>query len=228
MTGETKVCTKCGEEKPLSEYNIRKETGRCRTECKVCKKNMDKIYYQKHREEILKYQIEYVKNNNEKVAKYKKDWEETNKDILKVKRKIYWDKNRIEMNKRVLNRLNNNPLLYLKSKLRKNLLKIFRKRGFEKKKKTVEILGCSFEEFKLYIELKFEPWMNWENRGLYNGQPNYGWDIDHITPLSTAKTEEDIIKLNHYTNLQPLCSYANRVVKRDKVLKRVLMNIDCH
>ena len=59
--------------------------------------------------------------------------------------------------------------------------------------------------------------MTWENRGLYNGELYYGWDIDHIIPISTAKTEEEIIKLNHYSNLQPLCSYTNRVIKRDKV-----------
>lgn len=56
--------------------------------------------------------------------------------------------------------------------------------------------------------------MNWNNHGKYNGEYNFGWDIDHIIPLDSAKTEEDIIKLNYYTNLQPLCSYINRVVKR--------------
>ena len=49
----------------------------------------------------------------------------------------------------------------------------------------------------------------WENYGLYNGELNYGWDIDHIIPISTAKTEEEIIKLNHYTNLQPLWRFDN-------------------
>ena len=57
--------------------------------------------------------------------------------------------------------------------------------------------------------------MTWENHGLYNGELNYGWDIDHIIPFSSAKTEEDIIKLSHYTNLQPLCSKFNRYLKRD-------------
>lgn len=51
--------------------------------------------------------------------------------------------------------------------------------------------------------------MTWENKGLYSGELNYGWDIDHIIPLSTAKTEEDVIKLNHYTNLKPLYSKIN-------------------
>ena len=45
---------------------------------------------------------------------------------------------------------------------------------------------------------------------------NKTWDIDHITPISSAETEDDVIKLNHFTNFQPLCSYTNRVIKRDK------------
>ena len=52
----------------------------------------------------------------------------------------------------------------------------------------------------------------------YTGEINIGWDIDHIVPLSSAKTEEDLIKLNHYTNLQPLCSQTNRYIKRDKII----------
>jgi len=59
--------------------------------------------------------------------------------------------------------------------------------------------------------------MNWDNYGLYNGELNFGWDIDHIVPISTAKTKEEIIKLNHYENLQPLCSKINRDIKRDKI-----------
>ena len=60
--------------------------------------------------------------------------------------------------------------------------------------------------------------MNWDNRGLYNGELNYGWDIDHIIPISSAKNENDIIRLNHYSNLQPLCSKINRDIKKDKVI----------
>ena len=59
--------------------------------------------------------------------------------------------------------------------------------------------------------------MTWENRGLYNGELYYGWDIDHKIPLSSATTEDDVIKLNHFTNLQPLCSKINRDIKKDKI-----------
>ena len=79
-------------------------------------------------------------------------------------------------------------------------------------------MGCTYEIFKLYLESKFEPWMNWGNYGLYNGEKNFGWDIDHIIPMSTANTEGEIIKLNHYTNLQPMCSKTNRDIKRNKII----------
>mgnify|MGYP002132731409 FL=1 len=39
---------------------------------------------------------------------------------------------------------------------------------------------------------------------------NYGdWHIDHIIPLNSAQTEEDLYKLCHYSNLQPLWALDN-------------------
>ena len=101
--------------------------------------------------------------------------------------------------------------------LEKDLRISIKKSGYSKKSKTNEILGCSFNNFKFYLENKFQDWMYWENQGLYNGEINYGCDIDHIIPLSSDKNEEEIMRLNHYTNLQPLCSFVNRVIKRDKM-----------
>ena len=67
-----------------------------------------------------------------------------------------------------------------------------------KQKTTNELIGCSSEDLIKHLEKQFQYGMTWENYG------QYGWHIDHIIPLSSAKTEEDIIKLNHYTNLKPL------------------------
>lgn len=53
--------------------------------------------------------------------------------------------------------------------------------------------------------------------GRYNGDFNYGWDLDHIILVSTGVTKEEIIELNNYTNLQPLCSKINRDIKKDKL-----------
>lgn len=99
-----------------------------------------------------------------------------------------------------------------------NLVRLCIKRyGFTKRSKTALIIGCDWITLKSHIESKFENWMNWDNRGKYNGGLNYGWDIDHIIPVSTAKNEEEMIKLNHYTNLQPLDSFINRYVKSNKI-----------
>jgi hypothetical protein len=67
----------------------------------------------------------------------------------------------------------------------------------KKSKKTIQILGCSFEEFKVYIESQFTEEMCWENYATY-------WQLDHKTPISWAKNENEVYELNHYTNFQPL------------------------
>lgn len=87
-----------------------------------------------------------------------------------------------------------------------------------KKNSKINILGCTIEEFKVYLEKNWESWMNWENYGKYSkGVENFGWDIYHIIPISSAKTPDDVIKLNHYTNLTPMCSFKNRYIKKDKI-----------
>jgi len=108
-------------------------------------------------------------------------------------------------------------LFRISSIIRGNILASCRRTKHKNDSKTQRILGCKFSEFKCYIESKFEPWMNWDNHGNpKNGiiAPNKTWDMDHIIPLHTARTIEDVYKLNHYTNYQPLCTYKNRIVKR--------------
>ena len=153
----------------------------------------------------------------EEINQYKKEWSEKNKERLKEKRKLYYEENKLLISEKHKKRITDDPIYALSVLLRKNINKAFRKRGFEKENNTTKILGCTFEEFKQHLENQFEPWMNWVNRGKYNGTPNFGWDVDHIIPTSKVETIEDVIKLNHYTNLQPLCSYINRDVKVDKV-----------
>lgn len=196
------------------------------------------------------YDIEYRKLNKEKIKKQKEEWYknnpdkvikqiERNKDGKKIADKNYAKKNKIKLNQKKKEWAKANPekitkaktdyvkkmmktdVLYkLKHYIRVSINQTFKKNGFTKKSRTLEILGCSYDDFKTHIESLFEPWMNWGNRGNWNGIPtelNTAWDIDHIIPTSTAMTEEDVIRLNHYTNLQPLCSYYNRNIKKNKV-----------
>lgn len=186
---------------------------------KISKQNSKR--YELNKEKLNKKTRKYYNENKEKIIIYNRN----NKEKIKKQHKVYNSKNkestRIKSNAYKNRRIKIDPLFKLTTGIRTLIGKSFRECGYVKSTKTSQILGCTFEEFKQHIESKFEPWMNWNNRGDWNGAPkeiNVAWDIDHIVPLSTAKTEEDIIKLNHYTNLQPLCSYTNRYIKRNNVL----------
>lgn len=61
-------------------------------------------------------------------------------------------------------------------------------------------LGCTGKEFRAHIESQFQDGMNWDNYGSGRGK----WSLDHIIPLSIAKTDEDAFQLGHFKNVQPL------------------------
>jgi hypothetical protein len=123
-------------------------------------------------------------------------------------------------NKKDKERKKKDNLYKLTVDLRSKLLKYFNRLDVKsEKRRNFDIMGCSFEKFKNHIESQFENWMNWDNRGDVCEvlKPNCSWDLDHIIPLSTAKTEEELYLLNHWSNFQPLCSYVNRNIKRDNI-----------
>lgn len=217
-------CSICESEKSIEDfYSGNKVT------CKSClynrnrKRLLDNMQDDSKKTELIeKKKINnkrYRENNKEKIKKNKQIHYLKNKEYINKKCSEYRKRNRIKISNLQLNYMKNrrkiDKIYDLTLSIRGIISKTFRRSRYKKKSRTFEILGCTYEDFKLYLENKFEDWMNWENRGLYNGELNYGWDIDHIIPVSSAKTEEELIKLNHYTNLQPLCSFTNRVIKRD-------------
>lgn len=149
-----------------------------------------------------------------------------NREINKIKRREYYLKNRHKFSKyyyKNKKRINENTRLYLKNKrkldpiyrvkinLRRRLHNFIK--GKDKTYKTLELLGCSMDELKLYIESKFTDGMSWENYGLY------GWHIDHIIPCSkfNFSNEEEQKKCFHFTNLQPLWAKDN-IIKGNNLL----------
>lgn len=203
------------------------------------KKSKQHRYYERNKEAISlknkkRYEQnkekakEYYEENKEKFKQYYKDNIESiqEKRTLNRDKKNAYSKNRyplikeekLKYNKKYISeRMKTDPIFKFKRSIRSIIYNAITKNGGEKLTRTEIILGCSFEEFRLYLESKFEPWMSWENYGNWNGiatEINISWDIDHIIPMATANNEFDIIKLNHYTNLQPLCSYTNRHIKK--------------
>lgn len=166
---------------------------------------------------LKEYNKSYYLENRETLVSYSKNYRKLNNDVIKNYRIENKERIRKNTNEYIKNRISTDEIFKISFNIR-NLIRIsIKKMGFGKDSKSIEILGCQIDEFKKYIENKFEPWMNWENYGKFNGHSNYGWDIDHIVPISSAKTIEEVINLNHYTNMQPLCSYVNRCIKRNKM-----------
>lgn len=67
---------------------------------------------------------------------------------------------------------------------------------------VVDAVGCSMPELQAYIESKLHPGMNWSNRGMREGMR--GWELDHITCLSSFDLSKEWRVAFHYTNMQPL------------------------
>lgn len=165
-----------------------------------------KKYYEKNKEIIVQYRKEYYKNNIEiikegktksrkkhfeKIAKYSSEYRKNNKERLnKKRREIY----------------KNNFLIKAKTLIRGRVSFAFNRKFWKKNGATEKLLGTTYEIAKRYIEKQFVSEMNWENNGNGIGE----WNIDHIIPLASAKAEEELIKLCHYTNLQPLWAKENR------------------
>lgn len=220
---EMKKCSKCNELKDFSEFSLRsKSNDGYDYKCKKCKKEIRSIYYLNNKDKEKLRNNEYNKTHNEERKISAKNYYLNNKERKLEKQKInrqqnkYKTKYKNSQNKYYKEKRKNNPLFKLSCNLRIATITALKNNSFRKNEKTEKILGCSFLEFKIYLESKFKFWMTWENYGKYNGDVDYGWDIDHIIPLSMAKTEEEIIKLCHHTNLQPLCSFTNRVKLKDK------------
>ena len=168
------------------------------------KKNREKVierqkrYASENLNKVAKYQSDYATKHNTDIKEYKKEYRELNRDKIKQYNKEY--ESREEVRCRIRNtyrdRIKNDPIFALKERIRTRIRSFLKESGFAKKSNTSEILGCSFWEFKSYFESKFLEGMSWENRDK--------WHIDHIIPISYAKTYEEVIQLNHFTNLQPL------------------------
>lgn len=152
---------------------------------------------------------EYRENKKKHLKLQKKKYREGNKEILLSKARLYYNKNKesIKVRHRIYkNEKRKTCLIFkLKHNLRSRLQSAI-KHGY-KKGSAVRDLGCSIEELKVYLELKFEPGMTWDN---YGNKKDH-WSIDHIIPIANVDLtiREDVLKVCHYTNLQPMWTLDN-------------------
>lgn len=239
--GMNKFCPKCNETKTIEDFNKKKNRpDGLYNFCRICQKIENKITYEKNRENRLIKAKQYYENNKNNISvknelikekraetfkewynenkeyniKRNKEYKEENKDILRQKKNIYYKNNIEKMREYGRNRLKNNPLVKLAKSCRGRISEALKHKGHFKNKKFEEYIGCTKDELKIYIEKQFKDGMNWEK--VLSGEVH----IDHIVPLSKAETEEQIYKLCHHTNLQPLWELEN-LKKNNKLIYEV-------
>lgn len=161
--------------------------------CKTCESEKGKAaslykaaWYQASREKLLcKAKSNYEKNRAAKLE-YSSAYQKKNLPRIVSARK---------------ERAKTDAVYAVGQRIRSLIRECLKKSGTRKSSRTSEILGCTTEFFKAHIERQFTKGMVWHNMGQ--------WHIDHIRPMSSAKTEAEVIALNHFTNLRPLWASDN-------------------
>ena len=95
------------------------------------------------------------------------------------------------------------PKQKLINTMRARLSEFLKQKGYDKDRRTFNVIGCTPDELRKYIEAQFKDGMSWDNYS------HTTWHIDHIIPISSARDKDEIYKLSHYTNLQPLWAKEN-------------------
>lgn len=217
---QTKTCPTCKIEKTLENYNKNKNRkDGLQRECRECCHSHHNKHYHSKKSPRLKENLkeghkickgcnQELPLNNFKPGKgrfnvgskckpcFNKDWNEyqkktgQNKNHNKIKRQT-------------------DPQFKLKTLLRGRLLDALKRHTkggkVNKNHSALTLLGCSIDEYKIFLENQFKPDMTWENHGKL-------WEIDHIIPCSKFDLTnlEQQKQCFNYINTQPLYKSENR------------------
>ena len=218
---ETKVCSKCKGEKKVCEFgNSKSSKDGLLYSCKECNNKRSVNYRKDNPEKVLELTRNWTKKNPEWVYNRHKKWREENPDKVNELKKNWLDKNpekrkeyrenyKPRKQEQRKERRDSDPVFNLTNRLRCRLWKYLKILNITKTNKTFDIVGCFPQFLKEHLETQFTDGMTWDNRS--------EWHIDHIIPLSSAKTQDELYKLCHYENLQPLWAEDN-LKKSNKIL----------
>ena len=177
--------------------------------CKVCVKNSLNLRSKR-----------YKANNKEKVGQYNKKYKQENREEIKEYNRKYNIQNRVAIQSRQTKThkerrktdINYKMSIILRSRLKK----------FYRGKYTSiqNLVGCSIQNFKYWIEYNFSGEMNWNNHGTI-------WHIDHVLPCSKfdLKNIEELNICCNWKNLRPLETIKNLAKNNKLQLKDILHQI---
>jgi len=204
-----KICSKCKEEKELSEFYKDKQkkdclSSKCKTcidkqvktytdknkeTCKIRQKNSSKKYYIKNQSYYKEYGKEYRDSNKEYFEKWREDNREKNREYAKQ----YFQNNKEKIKHKIKLRRNKNIHLLRWRDLLTTILKYFNK---TKIGKTYDLLGYKPIQLKEHLD---KLGMKWDIH-----------QIDHKIPISWFIESTPPNVVNDLRNLQPLEAKVNQ------------------
>lgn len=169
------------------------------------KSQQDKKYKEDNKEKYLLKSKEYYQKNKDIIRKKNKEYYQKNKDLHTQTAKKWRERNKDRLYTKHKHRMQTDLHYRIRSNLSRRFSCAVKRQKTIKNEKTLDILGCTLQEFKIHLESQFKEGMSWVNYGLY------GWHIDHIKPcdLFNLCDPEQQKQCFHYTNLQPLWAKEN-------------------
>ncbi len=155
------------------------------------------------REQDRLRQAEYYKKNPDKCREARKRWYKKNRDkILEQKRSPEHQAYQREYVKRIRA---TNARFKIGCNLRCRIGAATRARRVKPSASTIQLLGCSIDQFRAQLESQFTDGMTWEE--FMAGRIH----IDHIRPCASfdLTKESEQKKCFHHSNLQPLWAEDN-------------------
>ena len=177
---DIKRCSKCDNEKELSEFTFRKETQKYGTQCRGCIRLINKEYRNMNKEEIRIRRRNYCENIKNKNLKriYDIDHRERNRERCQVYKKKFFQNKKHELHKKIKRRKDKDIYFRLTWSLQKRVLNAFKAQKVRKTNKTFFLLGCSHSFLRLWIESQLYGEMTLENFGKT-------WFLDLCLPIAS-------------------------------------------
>jgi len=224
---QTKICTKCKQEKSVNEFYKRKASkDGLHLKCKSCVKhyaleNKDYIkirrrqhyidhkekenlsskqYHSKHRPEILKKLKKHRVDNSQ----YFIDYRLNHKEEKKTQSKQYYIENKSKIIsstvKRNVHRYNTDPIFKLIKIVRSRITAALKTKCIKKPLHSMELVNCTVLEYQTYIKSHLHSGM------LYDNTAQRKWVQHHLLSFDSVdlKDIEQLKKVCHYTNIVPM------------------------
>ena len=166
--------------------------------CRECRSAIQKTWYEKNKERKKEQCRLLYEKNKEQIRKRHRDYNAQNREKVRQCTKEWY---------RAALKGEKGETTLLKIKLKLLVKNVFKGMRFSKISKTAEMVGCSYDELLTHLGSK----------------PTDNHHLDHICPCSQAQSPEELVKLQHYSNLRWLPAEENMSKSDNKTSEGELM-----